>query len=1613
MSAYPDSPIAIVGMAGTYAGATNARQFWHNIVNKVDCISDAPDDWLGPFFDADSSENDRIYSRKGGFLGDGSVFNPMRFGIMPRAVDGGEPDQYLALKLAGDALEDAGYKDRDFDRSKAGVVLGRGTYINRGYTNLLQHGLMIDQTMQLLAQARPDLSRPQLQEIRQGLKVQLPPFHTEMAAGLVPNVTSGLIANRLDLMGPNYILDAACASTLIAIDHAVQDLRSGRADLMITGGVQASTPPQIVMIFCQLGAISRGGLRPFSAQAGGTLLGEGAGLFVLKRLADAQRDGDQVYAVIRGIGASSDGKAKGLLAPRPEGEELAIRRGYANAGVTPDSVELVECHGTGIPLGDATEVHSLRKVFGERQGPAPRVAIGSVKSMIAHCLPAAGSAALMKCAWALHDKILPPTLCDEVNPALELEKTPFYVNTETRPWIHDPATPRRAGINAFGFGGVNAHLVVEEFKPVSERVQIAVRQPGEDREIFALSAASRDALIQQLEALEQAATSGQFLELQCQPEAGEHRATVVAADAADLAKKVAALLKKMRKAPAPFATRNGSAYGVGSAPGKLAFVFPGEGAQYPNMLSGLAQRFPAVRNWLDFVDGNAGASLPRPRDVLMPAPTAMDAEQSLHVQQRLFDMDLASESIFAASQGLAALLERCAVSPDLVLGHSTGEHSALVAAGVFGGASFAELSALTEKLNATFLDLQQRDQIASGCLLTVGAFDAKARDEILHQFPDSACVAIDNCPNQAVIYATRESAASVRDALIAAGAIVAELPFDRAYHTEYFRPVAEAFRKVFSDIPVQKPAVPVVSCASTEAFASDPDAIRDLACEQWAAPVRFRETVLKLLDQGVRSFVEVGPSGNLTAFIQDTLKSAGLDGEAQALAANSRRQNDQAGFLGLLGQLWCAGYAVDFTPVLREQRAGNAVASKPEPPLATVLPMLHWPDDLDLPAFKAEGSVGQTVPQATVETLTVAQTTVSEELPSRADESRSQMESAFASPAAAPAETAAGRGQNPVLQQHFALMQNFLDSQKRVLNMMSGNRTAPVAAQVDQQATAPLLGTMPKIQGDQLSVELQLEPGRHAYLRDHTLGVVASRAEPKRLPLTVVPFTFSLEMAAEAAAHLAPPNWVLTDAIEARGTRWLALDHGYLNLRLQAERLSLDATRCVIKAQVDDGGAGPVFTVELVFASAYPTAPVAPRNVPASEPVRYNPPEELYSRGMFHGQRLQGVRQLTSWGEHSIRAELQALPLTALVSPDQGQGWQCDPIALDAVGQLAGYWLSEKYNAGFNCFPYRIGRIRFYAAPQAAGALLPSTGVFREQSADAFEVDWQISDAHGRLLVDIENWCDRRFTVDAAFTEWRSHPQSRLLTREIPLGSQFPAVARALPEQPEYFWEQGGEIWLRVAAHLILDGTEREAFYKLSTARRGDWLRGRVAAKEAVKVLARSWGLDIPTADIAIESDANGAPRVRCPQLPHAVRISIAHHAGQAVAVAAGAELAVGIDVLIDGHFQADDVAKTVLSPAERSTWMATPLDQRDALIAHAWTAREAAAKAVGTGLQGRPDLWRVDGDCVVGPQGQMTQVQWFALPWIDSPRGLVAIAAAPQNLTERGNADQNTAHRA
>ena len=908
--------IAIVGMSGLFPAAPDIDVFWSNILDKVDAVTDSPDDWLGngDIYDPESDHISRIYTRRGGFLGDLARFDPREFGTMPLSIVGAQPDQFLALKLAREALIDAGLTPGAFDGERTGVILGLAVHANRANTNGVQQFWFGPQVRELFRAALPEVPDARLDEAMDFLSGRMPRITPDAMPGLVPNILTGRIANRLNLMGPNYIIDAACASSLITVDLAINELRSGNADVMLAGGVNTTTSPLVYAVFCAVDALSRQGLiRPFGRESSGTVLGEGAGIVVLKRLEDALAADDRIYAVIKGSGQSSDGTSTGLMAPRREGAELAVRRAYESSGIDPATIGLVEAHGTGIPLGERVEIEALRNVFGGRQGRLPTVPIGSVKSMIGHCIPAAGSAAIIKTALALKHRVVPPTLVGEVASENGMPDTPFYVAEEARPWVQPPSAPRRAAINAFGFGGINAHLVLEE-SPAGRsadptaaffRPPAPVQAPGE--QVFAFAGPDAAAIAAALEgfalpAAEDFATRAAACWDAAKAD-GPARLAVVAATPAELEKKLATARKQLEsRGGGSIQTRNGIYFEPVPVEGRVAFLFPGEMAQYTDMLKEAAMSVPAIGDWLADLSALTQPVREVPLGAVVYPPDNMVTDETRgDLETLMHQVDYGSEMVFAADQAIHDTLRALGLRPDAMLGHSTGENAALVASGRLD-LDRAGICRLIAEMNGVFDKVAESEQVPNGVLLTVAAMDRERLEEILAEF-GQVHFTMDNCPNQAVVFGDKPQIDALQARVVAENAVCTRLPISWGYHTEYVRPMAEGFRALFDGIRPVSSEVTLYSCATAKPFPEDPDAAMDTAVAQYVSRVRFREAILQLYEDGHRIFVECGPNANLTAFVRDTLG----DRPHLAESADNRRRGLLSQLRHLVARLYTAG----------------------------------------------------------------------------------------------------------------------------------------------------------------------------------------------------------------------------------------------------------------------------------------------------------------------------------------------------------------------------------------------------------------------------------------------------------------------------------------------------------------------------------------------------------------------------------------------------------------------------------------------------------------------------------------------------------------------------------
>jgi acyl transferase domain-containing protein/phosphopantetheinyl transferase len=1073
--------IAITGMACLFPGAPNLRAYWENIIGKVDAVSDAPEEWNAKlFYDPNATDGERTYCKKGGFLGDLVQFDPLQFGVMPNSIDGSEPAQFLALRVAHEALVDAGYDKQLPEGAGVEVILGRAVSVDRGHLSGLQYALIVDQTLGILKQLHPEYTEEDLQAIKKELRRSLPPTGVEVIPGLVTNIITGRIANRFDFMGSNYTVDAACASSLIAVEIAMQDLRSGKCDVAVVGGVQASTPAPILMMFCQLSALSKQNkIRPFDKDADGTLLGEGVGMMVLKRRKDAEARGDRIYAILKGVGSSSDGRALGLLAPRVEGEELALRRAYELTGISPKSIGLLEAHGTGTLVGDAAEIEAVARVFGTRaDSDLPTCALGSVKSMISHLIPAAGIASLIKCALSLYHRVLPPTINVET-PHPELEKTCCYVNTETRPWVHGFDTPRRAGINAFGFGGINAHAILEEH-PI-DPTNYTVCQHRWPTELCILQAESRPELIRECERVEKflVASSGLQLKdiaysLNCKLMPETVRVSIVATSVSDLTEKLARTRFSLQD---PKCTEIKDLAGIYysdrplAKEGKLAFVFPGEGSQYTNMLSDLCIHFPLVQSWFDIIERafrQKGSKL-LPSQLLFPPPLMTPTPE---MEARLWDMDMGPAVVFAANQALFSLLFCMGIHPQATVGHSTGEYSALLGCGAIKWVQSGEANLIESmhSLNHVYEHCTSAELIPTGSLLVVSGGEPDLAFFALESNGDGLHLAMDNCPHQTILFGSDAAVQKAAALLRRKGAVCSEMPFGRAYHTALFQPFTEQVTRFFSNLTIVEPSCDAYSCATSGKFPRDPEQIRSLAASQWARPVRFRETIQTMHDDGVRMFLEVGPRGNLTAFVDDIL--SGKPHIAVPIDVRHRAGTTQLNHtLGLLAAhgipmylhylyLHRAPKELSFNlPKGAEQRKSSRTVK-----IAMGLPLMKLPDGFSLkhrdePSSKLNGNEPSPLTQIPAPTtalslpprdlqLTACQATVPELAVASSIDSfeRDSTIPEITSNQSLEEDTDSMDGRTQIIQAHFRMMEEFLETQRSIMQAFLGSANGTAAA---------------------------------------------------------------------------------------------------------------------------------------------------------------------------------------------------------------------------------------------------------------------------------------------------------------------------------------------------------------------------------------------------------------------------------------------------------------------------------------------------------------------------------------------------------------------------------------
>jgi acyl transferase domain-containing protein/NAD(P)-dependent dehydrogenase (short-subunit alcohol dehydrogenase family) len=921
---------AIIGMGCFFPKASGLHEYWRLIFKGEDGITDIPETHWSPddYFDKDPKKSDHIYCKRGGFLS-AVPFDPTEFGMPPSSLEATDTSQILGLLAAKMALENAGYgQNANFNHSRTSVILGATGTQELAIPLAARLGHPIWRKALHNSGIGPDKA----EEVIKKISDSYVSWQENSFPGLLGNVIAGRICNRLGIGGTNCVVDAACASSMGAIYLALLELSSGRSDMVVTGGLDTLNDIFMHMCFSKTFILSpTGDSRPFSKDADGTVLGEGIGLLVLKRLEDAERDGNRIYAVIKGIGSSSDGKSQSIYAPKPEGQLESLRIAYESSDTDPASVELVEAHGTGTRVGDNVEFDALKRLFAQSsQKGSPKnesskkintCALGSVKSMIGHTKAAAGTAGLIKAALALYNKVLPPTLkADEPDPKLGISDSPFYINSETRPWFSQKVHPRRSGVSAFGFGGSNFHIVLEEY----HRNKNEIFWDG-SIEIISLSASTKKEIENQFRELKNSINRGiSYKELAIKaaktrknfsPD-DQFRFLLVlerpsnslgnpSDDFSGLLSEASTSIESNWQNNAKENNRNlkNIFYGGPEKPGKIAFIFPGQGSQYVGMGRDLVCTFPEAFNILEKANKKYNNS-ELLSDFIYPRPAQTKTERK-EQEEALRRTEIAQPAIGAVSLAMHNILKEFGIKPDATCGHSFGELTALCSAGWIDIDTFFLLS--ISRGNSMAAAGQNKDQ-ENGAMLAVKASLEKLANLVIEVGSD-VILANKNSHNQGVLSGSIEAINRAVKICKKEGLKAIKLPVAAAFHSSLVKNARKPFKKTLKKIKISPSEIPVLSNTIGGAYPYDSEHVKKLLGDHLISPVDFVSNVENLFEMGIRTFIEIGPKSVLTGLVKSILNDRKF--QAIPLDCSSGRQFGLADLARTLCRIASIGQRVE------------------------------------------------------------------------------------------------------------------------------------------------------------------------------------------------------------------------------------------------------------------------------------------------------------------------------------------------------------------------------------------------------------------------------------------------------------------------------------------------------------------------------------------------------------------------------------------------------------------------------------------------------------------------------------------------------------------------------
>lgn len=932
---YPEERIAIVGMGALLPDATDVDLFWRNILSKKVSVRPVPDSMMDRelFYRPDAfgkpNKNDMSYTEMAAItdVPDYAALSNS-FRIPPAVAEHMDPNQHVMIYCVEQAIKSLA--NTNINKERTAVITGIGAPGQR-YNNVVRRGFFTK--LKKYLRSNPELNsvlgsqgmEKFLQEFSEYALEGSVPITEDTAPGILQNIMAARITNLFDFSGPAYTVDAACASTLAATISGVLGLLRREYDVLITGGGDVTLDEGPFMVFSGINALSPDGSYPFDARANGFVMGLGGTALILKRLEDALKDNDRIYALISGFSQGSDGRGRHIAAPDEKGQCRVIKKSFEMAGYHADTVEYIEAHGTGTPVGDVAEVGALKRAFEEmgvgRQGYC---GIGSVKSNIGHLRYAAGGVGLIKAALALYNKTLPPNAgINKVNPQLKLEGTPFYILTEKKQWTQVASHPRRANVSAFGFGGANYHIALEEFRPEFIKKNYAFSRTADlskesqkyvhigdsiPMEVIFFSGNCLDDIANMCRSFladsrkysdfSQAVLHNNSLVIP----GGKNRLAVCAKSRAEFDKRWGEFQKHTSKNQLDDLRGlelKGIFFGQGDAvsPDKTAYMFPGQGSQYPNMLKEIYNDYPQIRSLYMQAD-----QIWKSRYNKSPLSVVFGGDEG-DLKRQLKETRNTHPAMFLSNIAMFKLLTESGVKADYMVGHSLGEMIALYASGML------DLKTAIELIYArgeAFYSISPEER---GAMIAVKAHPSEVKELIQRNNMDITIANV-NSKEQIVLGGTLEQVISTERVLKENKIVHKRLDVSHAFHTHLVSRAAKDFYTKIRDMDFNTPNSQVVACHLADFY---PQNRKDLECapsmlkDQIESTVLFQESILKLYKRGVRVFIESGPGSVLTGIVRDIL---GSNADVKIIESDTRGRSTSETYKRLLGQLFALGMDV-------------------------------------------------------------------------------------------------------------------------------------------------------------------------------------------------------------------------------------------------------------------------------------------------------------------------------------------------------------------------------------------------------------------------------------------------------------------------------------------------------------------------------------------------------------------------------------------------------------------------------------------------------------------------------------------------------------------------------